>query len=314
MFGDTWRINKKPKKIGKRLGLQRIARRLFVTVIAVVAGMGLYAGSAFAVVPAAVTPAPKGDRTHVDAEAFLRAAEALYNAALTGNIFEIRLSLRQTETRLRAFPMQRIATAEGIEALAESVARMKRTAAAVSVDPQKQVDAAAEIRLAADALAHRDAPLWRQYRKVLREDVVSLAVSIEKSGASSESRGRFEQLKRHYQLIRTSVLLESEPFLTERADSVIRYTQRLLSNAKTDPGLLGELAVPLKDAMEGLFPGQGNDRAAVVPPVAAAPWGWSAFMGTFIVSVLTWVGWRRYHGINRITPRESLPRERHERR
>ncbi|WP_169306559.1 sporulation protein YpjB [Cohnella pontilimi] len=293
--------------------LQDIIRGLFITVIAAAALTGWIAESAAAASGASV-PSPAGDRTHREAEAFLRAAEALYNAALTGNIFETRLSLRQTETRLRSLPMDKIATAEGIEALAESVTRMKRAVAAVSANPQKWVDGAAEIRLAADALAHREAPLWRQYRNVLREDVTFLAVSVEKSGASTESRARFEKVKGHYQLIRTSVMLHSEPSVTERADSIIRYAERLLSNANTDPAMLREMALPLKEAMDSLFPGRGNDRPAVVPPVAAPPWGWSAFMGTFIVSVLTWVGWRRYRAIDRVIPRESLPPERHVRR
>jgi sporulation protein YpjB len=210
--------------------------------------------------------------------------------------------------------MRHIASAEGIEALAQSVVRMKRAVAAMAPDPDKWKSGAAEIRLAADALSHPDNPLWHRYRTVLVEDVLSLRASLSKSGVSAASQADLERLKRHYQLIRTSVLLRSETYRTERADSVLRYAGRLLASSSTDPDLLSRLVPSLQESMDGLFPSRGKDKAAVVPPMAGPPWGWSAFMGTFIVSVLTWVGWRRYQGVDRVTPRGSPPPERHERR
>ncbi|MDB4867022.1 MAG: hypothetical protein JWR03_1355 [Cohnella sp.] len=323
MFWGDRRMGSERVRIRRSWRLKVSLRRYIAIGITSAFGFGIMAATWYAVpaygntVPASAAPkteAPSPTGLHAPAEAFLRSAEALYDAAVRGDTFQTRLYLRQTEAELRALPMQRIATAEGIEALAQSVSRMKRTVAAVSTDPQNWKDEAAEIRLAADALAHPEAPLWHQYRRVLGEDVASLSAAIQKAGVSSASLASLNRLKAHYELIRTSVLLHSETFLTERADSVLRYAQRLLVNPNTDPRLLTRLTPSLQESMEGLFPVKEKDQAAVVTPLAGPPWGWSAFMGTFIVSVLTWVGWRRYQRIDRITPRETLPQERHERR
>ncbi|WP_164472702.1 sporulation protein YpjB [Cohnella candidum] len=263
---------------------------------------------------AAANAAPANASVSPEAEAFNRSAEALYAAALKGDMAELRKSVRETEQRLRSLPMKGVASAEGIEALARSVAVMKRAIAPVSANPANWQGPAAEIRLAADALVHPDKPMWHRYRAVLAEDVRGIGQALEDTGGIAKAKEALGRLQAHYAIIRTSVLLRSEPYLTERADSVLRYAERVLGAATPDPRLLAGLVPSLQDAMEGLFPGQRDTQTAVIAPAAGPPWGWSALMGTFIVTVLSWAGWQRYRRAEPVTPRGSLPPERRERR
>jgi sporulation protein YpjB len=277
---------------------------LTMGVIAFWLGIPGYAGAA---------PSPSEVTASRLAEAFLQSAEALYQATAGGSGENVHRLLRETEVRFRSLPMQRIASAEGIEALANSIARMKRLTAAVSPDETKWPAAAAEIRLAADALAHPDKPVWHGYLSVLREDIGLIAMAIHEGDVARQAAGPLSRLKSHYGMIRTAALLHAEPYVAERADSVLRYAERVLGAQKPDPSLLNGLVGNLRDAMEGLFPQVGKNAYAPVAPLSGPPWGWSALMGSFIVTVLSWAGWQRYRHTENVTPRGSPPPERHER-
>jgi sporulation protein YpjB len=235
---------------------------------------------------------------------FLSSTEGLYDAVTEGKLDEATTSLILIEKQFRSLPMQEITTAEGVQALAQTIAELKRAGAATTPSQEGWLIGAAALRLAADALAHPDKPIWHQYRTLLSEDLNTLSTAIlpsqtQQQGAVSVPETAiqaFVRLEGHYRVIRPAVLLKSEPWLVERGDSSIRYAGRVLRADPPNADLLPSVVQPLREAMEGLFPtGLGHDAAStVVPPIASPPWGMSALLGTFIVTILTWVGWRRY--------------------
>jgi sporulation protein YpjB len=232
-------------------------------------------------------------------ERFLSSTEALYESVNRGKIDEVRRSLIETERSFRSLPMKEIATAEGIHALSHDLTELKRAVAAVSPDEQKWKSGVAVLRLAADALAHPNKPIWHQYRAVINNDIERLNQTILQESTVSvpvpqSAMAAFGQLSEHYRLIRTAGLLKSEPWIIERSDSVLRYASRILGADHPDAEWLHRLISPLREAMDGLFPGNKEAASTVVPVVSAPPWGWTAMMGSFIVTILTWVGWRRY--------------------
>ncbi|WP_182300639.1 sporulation protein YpjB [Cohnella cholangitidis] len=258
--------------------------------------------------PLAFAPAPVWGSTKVAGsgsgspaiDKFLAASEALYQAVNKGNLEAALGGLEEIELRFRNLPMKAIGTAEGIHALANSITELKRTSAALRPDERKWKSGAAALRLAADALAHPDKPIWHQYRAVIEDDIVKIhkampqATSVT-SPVSSSVRAAFDQLTEHYRLIRTAAMLQSEPWKVERSDSVVRYAGRIYDADSPSAELLLGTIPPLREALNGLFPGK-EASTAIVPPVNVVPpsWGWSAMMGSFIVTILTWVGWRRY--------------------
>ena len=234
-------------------------------------------------------------------ERFLTATESLYDAVNKGELAEASNDLKEIEVQFRNLPMKEIATVDGIHALAQSITDMKRAIAAVEPNEAKWKSGSATLRLAADALVHPDKPIWHQYRSVLQEDLAKLRKAIPQSGSISgpapeSAQLAFHQLFEHYHVIRTAVILQTEPWKVERSDSVIRYASRVLHADSPTNQLLQGTIQPLEEAMDDLFPGNKETSVAFVPPLSVAPpsWGWSAMMGSFIVTILTWIGWRRY--------------------
>jgi sporulation protein YpjB len=247
-------------------------------------------------------------------ERFLSSVEVLYESANQGRIDEVRRHLVESERNFRSLPMKEIATAEAIHALSHDLTELKRAVAAVSPDEQKWKSGAAVLRLAADALAHPNKPIWHQYRNVINNDIDRLNKSmIEESSVSNpvpqSAVDAFRLLSEHYRLIRTAALLKSEPWIIERSDSVVRYVSRILGANNPDAELLQGFIPPLREAMDGLFPGNKEATSAVIPTVANPPWGWTAMMGSFIVTILTWVGWRRYRAEEYTGARKPIRRE-----
>jgi sporulation protein YpjB len=247
-------------------------------------------------------------------ERFLSSVEVLYESVNQGRIDEVRRNLVESERNFRSLPMKEITTAEGIHALSHDLTELKRAVAAVSPDEQKWKSGAAVLRLAADALAHPKKPIWHQYRAVINNDIDRLNKSMLQESSVSvpvpqSAVAAFRQLSERYRLIRTAALLKSEPWIIERSDSVVRYVSRILGAEHPDAELLQGFIPPLREAMDGLFPGNKEATSTVVPTVTPPPWGWTAMMGSFIVTILTWVGWRRYRDEENAGLRKPIRRE-----
>jgi len=232
---------------------------------------------------------------------FLTAVEALYGAVNNGKLEESRENLMEVEQQFRNLPMKEIATAEGIQALAQSITDMKRATSAVQPNELKWRTGAAALRLAADALVHPDQPIWHQYRTLIQEDIERMSRTLNQNGHASSPIAEstlhaFDQLQEHYHMIRTAAMLQSEPWKIERSDSVVRYVSRIYHAVTPQAVHLQGTIRPLQEALYELFPDNNASSTTLVPPVGGAPptWGWTAMMGTFIVTILTWVGWRRY--------------------
>lgn len=227
--------------------------------------------------------------------AFHSSAEALYDSLNQGNRLQAVRSMNELDDSFRKLPMTEISSSEGVKALADSITEMKRALASASPDSERLQQASGALRLAADALANPAKPMWLQYRTILNQDAEELerALASQKDSVSPEAKKAFEELQEHYALIRTAAAIRSEPYIIERADSVLRYAERLLAADKPQPGLYKDLGANVRYAMEGLFPA-GSQQPAIVAPVMPSSWGFAATIGSFIVTILSWAGWRRY--------------------
>jgi len=230
--------------------------------------------------------------------AFHDAALALYEAAKKDDPEELIRRLGEAENRFRALSLQDIRSAEGIGALAQSLAEVKRAAAAATPDRQRRERAAAALWLAADELAHPDRPLWHRYPLIIGDDIDRLERLVKEEPPSRRQREEalavFRELSAHYRLIRTAALLRGEPWKVERGDSVLLYAERVLKASRPDPKLLERLFPQLREAMDALFPPEAEAPSSALPVYMPPPWGFYAAIGSLILSVLAWNGWRRY--------------------
>lgn len=230
---------------------------------------------------------------------FLGTALSLYKAANRGDGQALSRSHTVLAYRYRLLPAPDAAKEDGMRALAEQVERLGRTIAGPKPDGQALKAEAAAVYLAADALAKPDRPLWHDYRMVLAEDADALQRSLQADGlAGVDYAGAAEALDRlgaHYAIVRTAALLGPSGEAARRADAVLGYARTVLTAEARDDALAQGTGRPLRAAMLALFPaGNGQEQSAIVPAAPVATWGWSAMMGSFIVTVLTWVGWLRY--------------------
>lgn len=262
-------------------------------------GIGLIAvltfGFAPAIASAAENASPATGSNDTAVGAFRSSAEALYDSLNEGDRLQAVRSMNELDDSFRKLPMTKIASAEGVHALAESVTEMKRALAAASPDAERLQQAAGSLRLAADALANSGKPMWVQYRKILKQDTDELerALGSQANVVPAEAKTALKELQAHYALIRTAAAIQNEPYVIERADSVLRYAERILTVDQPQAGLLRDLGTNIRYAMDGLFPANSQQPASVAP-VMPTSWGFAATIGSFIVTILSWAGWRRY--------------------
>jgi sporulation protein YpjB len=240
---------------------------------------------------------------------FLRSVIALYKAVNNGDAQLMFQSLSVIEYRFNLLPMSDDASPAGMQALAGQLRQMKRLLAFLNSDEQLVKSEAAALLLAADAMAKPDQPLWYNYRTVIAADLTSLqrvlAGSESAENIADTASEVLSGLNAHYEIIRTAILMGGSSKAIERSDSVLRYTSTVLNAESPKSELTKGVMQPLEEALFALFPdAKDEEQSALVPTAPGASWGWSAMMGSLIVTVLTWVGWRRYRtedyaGLNR---------------
>ncbi|MFC5531776.1 sporulation protein YpjB [Cohnella yongneupensis] len=231
---------------------------------------------------------------------FLRSVTALYHAVNNDDAAGMAQSLSVITYRFKLLPMSDTASLAGMQALADQLTKTSRSLALAKPDKQVLRSEAATLWLAADAMARPDQPLWHNYQPVLAGDLEALQGAInsnnENVGYASESASAIlDQLNAHYEMIRTAVSMGDSSRNVVRADAVLHYARTVILSDPSNQLLTVNVIQPLREAMFDLFPSANDqEESAIVPAAVGASWAWPAMMGSFIVTVLTWVGYRRY--------------------
>ncbi|SFB17813.1 sporulation protein YpjB [Cohnella sp. OV330] len=270
----------------------RMSRRVIVAAVFILWLEALLGGQAAASASAAAPRDP--------VDAFRLTAETLYRSVSAGDPLVVLRSVTQAEEALLAIPPESLPAPESAAALGSAMERMRRAVSALSPDAEEVYGASASLRLAADAVSSRGQGLWLEYRRLMREDTAALrtAISTVGGGANLDASERLASLSGHYRLIRAAVVATGRAEQAERADAVLRYAGRILSAASPDPSLAAKLAPQIGAAVEDLYP-PAAEAPASGPLAAAPPAGFFSAIGAFILTVLTYSGWRKYRGEQR---------------
>ena len=97
-------------------------------------------------------------------------ADEMYKQTMDGQVTEARNKLMQMSDQIPKIHFEGITSVEGLNALTETITRAKRVYNAADYSPEEGQVAVAKIRLATDALSHKNQPMWLQYYKVLQND------------------------------------------------------------------------------------------------------------------------------------------------
>lgn len=222
-------------------------------------------------------------------------AAALYREAKAGKPEEAKEQLERFADMMTRLSYSGVTTLEGLNALTSLVSESREVYNRVQFDERQALLAAAKIRLAADALSHKGKPLWLEYRATFEQDAGKLRGAIGE-GRREEAREALSVFYDHYLVIRPAVLISRSAALVEKLDSWFIFMNGLLAAPDYDAGRVKEGAEHAGQLIEELF-SSGDEAASAGAGVHSAPALWAATVCGAIVSVLVYVGYRKYKAL-----------------
>lgn len=235
------------------------------------------------------------------AEFLDKTAAEMYKDAAGGKVMEARNKLIQIGDQIPKISFEGMASIEGIAALTEAVTNAKRVYNAASFSPGEGLVAAARIRLATDALTHKNQPMWLQYDKVLHEDIAALEQGLMR-GKKQDSLAAFGKLEQHISIIKPSLQISRDPSEVEKLDSIMAFVRTSLNRDPIDVKQAQKAKDTLHQILDEIFLKKKDATAYLPLPDPKQPIIWSLVMGAIIISVLTYAGWRMFKTQKNIVP------------
>lgn len=234
------------------------------------------------------------DPVQVERIAFLnQIADDMYKQTMDGQVTEARNKLMQMSDQIPKIHFEGITSVEGLNALTETITQAKRVYNAAAYSPEEGQIAVAKIRLATDALTHKNQPMWLQYYKVLQNDTNILNEAV-KANKQKEAVANFGKLSQHIAIIHPSLLISRDASSVEKLDSLLAFIRTNLNSQPMSTRQLESGLDHLNQVLDDLFL-KNKDAIAFVPITdPRQPIIWSLGIGFIIVSVLSFVGWRMY--------------------
>lgn len=241
------------------------------------------------------------------AEQLSMAVETLYRDVVDGNIIKVRMEIEQVEKLFTSSSFQGLTEVEGIHALAECIVEVKVATAQASIQPELWLQATAKLRLAANSLSNKQQPLWHQYYKVVREDLRIMQDQLN-SNNKQGLKEAYDSLEAHYELIRPAVVIKKKPFEVHMIDSWISYAGGLITSNTSKSEAIRSMITQGEEHFNVLF-GKKKDEPAFANQIEFNSTQKGVWMGAlFILSILTYVGYRKYRGAqHRMNPKPFPP-------
>lgn len=221
-----------------------------------------------------------------------RLGEETYKLTTDGSYMEARSRLLDMSALATRIQYAGVTTIEGVHALTETITDALRSFNAVKLQPEELKLRAAKVKLAADALTHKNDPMWLQYERVLVEDERALEDGI-RTKEPKAVQTAVAGLKSHYDIIRPAVLISREPQMNEKMESLLVY---LTNQSRANPlheGNLQQGAAHLRDVLNQLF--GREDKGAYAPLVDhRRPILWTVVIGTVIAAILAYAAWQMF--------------------
>jgi sporulation protein YpjB len=219
-------------------------------------------------------------------------AEEMYQLIRRGDVGEARSKLLALGSQVTHLRFEGVTSVEGLNAFTGLLSEAQKIYNAAQFSQEQGLIAAAKIRLAADALAHRDQPMWRQYGRVLLADLNRLTEALGR-GEANQAAHAFGALSQHYEIVRPSLVISREPGEVEKTDSLLNA----LRQETEMPGMPSERTARLIDELHRTFGQMFGVKDALAPlPLAEPkqPIVWTLGIGTAIVAALSYVAWRMF--------------------
>lgn len=211
----------------------------------------------------------------------------MYKAVQQNDFVRAREHVNHLSELVTQIPFNGITTIEGAEALLASITTTKELLSSVQIEPERLVMAAAQVRLATDALIHPNHPMWYEYYHVMQDDTKQLQKAIESGQNLLQA---VQNMQAHYAIIRPSVLITHEPQVNEKVESLLSFFMQHAN--KPEAGMIGSVQ-QLSLVWDELF-ARSNVSAYVPFADSGEPLYWSLVIGSIIITTLCFAAWRRY--------------------
>ncbi|MCS7462496.1 sporulation protein YpjB [Paenibacillus doosanensis] len=267
-------------KVGRGIGLLLVA----------MLGMQLLAGCRQAEKPAQeAEPKPSTEQLQ-RVELLNRTADDMYKKVMQGDVMGGRDALQQLSDQVTTIRYEGLTTLDGLHALTEAVTQGKRVFNAARFSPDEGQVAAAQIRLATDALSHPEQPMWLQYYKLLQDDVNGIEQAAKDKEAQQFQKSVF-LFERHISIIHPSLLISRDATDVEKLDSLVTFMSGQARTEKEPYQPVGNLLPTVRQMLDKLF--LKKDTTAFLPVVDDRnPILWTFAIGSVILAALGFAGWR----------------------
>lgn len=222
-------------------------------------------------------------------------AERAYQSMKDGDIEGARGRMVQLSAAASSLTYEGLTSIEGVAALTETISAALHSLNAIQPKEHEMMLKIIRVRLAVDALRHKEMPMWLEFHKPLADDLSALQNAVikrDKDGANMA----LNKWKAHVQMIRPAVLVSRDASKAVILDSMTVFFENHIE--KKEWKKLLESMPNLSEAFHDLFRQQDKQQETIAPLAPSAepphPILWSLALGSIIVIVLTYAAWRRY--------------------
>ncbi len=221
-----------------------------------------------------------------------RASEQMLKLAKAGAVTEAREQLMKFSELMTKVNFNGLLTIDGLDALTKTVMDARRIFNAVRYSPEQGVEAAVRLRLASDALTHKQNPMWLQFERTLSGRLTEFETAARAKNRSLAIR-RLAEISSAYQQIRAAGLISGREIAVYKIDSLLVFLHAELSKGKTDFKHLASGAKHFRESLQELF--VNNGRQAYLPFAEnRSPFVWTVVLCSLIITVLMFVGWKKF--------------------
>ncbi|HEX7055933.1 MAG TPA: sporulation protein YpjB [Bacilli bacterium] len=220
------------------------------------------------------------------------AAENALDAAKAGSYPEALQQLDAYGELLTKIQFTGLTDAEGLKTLTAAWWDAKKIFTAARISRQESLAAAGRLRLATDALTHRKRPMWFGFANSFAGNLQEMEQAAKNSNAAAY-KTNFAALRARFSAIRPAAIISGYKLPVYQIDSILVFVDSELNRSNPDMRKLSEMNDRLRETFAALF--AGEDRQAFLHAAQARhPLAWTLAIGVLIVSVLAFVGWKKF--------------------
>lgn len=229
-----------------------------------------------------------------------RIAEQVYEAAKAGDVELSRDRLEQYTAQMTKITFNGVTGAEGMNALTQTLVQTKEVFNKASFSRREGLIAAVQLRLVTDALSRKNEPMWLEYRQLLVRDAEELTSAVNNRDATRALEA-LKALYGHYGIVRPAAMVTRGPSVVAKADSLLSFMRKELSAKPPNFARSKQGTDHLGPVLAELFGREAETGGPVM--LQQQPTLWTGILATAIVTVLSYVAWRKYNADKRFSLR-----------